>query len=144
MNINLTKEIDDLIMSDDIHVLAIKGPWGIGKTHFWKKYIEETLYQAPKLHIDKNLDHYGYISLFGINNLYELKKNIFENTSPIDEESWFTEKKEQLAANTRKCLNREYLKKTYKRITSAEVILKDLDKAKNTVTWDLTGISINH
>lgn len=48
-------------------VLALKGRWGIGKTHLWNEVIQQ------------KKDNYIYISLFGIDSLEQLKNEIATN-----------------------------------------------------------------
>src|SRR2546423_192899 len=77
--------IDKLIMSleqiqsiaknfiSDTHneLLVIKGKWGVGKTFFWHKLIEEC--RGERL---VGTTYYSYVSLFGVNSLEELKNAI--------------------------------------------------------------------
>ena len=59
--------IKDFLQNTAPEVLAIKGSWGVGKTFFWKKLIND---------IDKgkcSFEQYAYISLFGIKSLDDLK-----------------------------------------------------------------------
>ena len=59
------------ILKDDLPLgIMIKGEWGIGKTHFWKEFINE--FQQ------KNKDvKTAYISLFEAESLKEIRKDIF-------------------------------------------------------------------
>lgn len=73
MTVELVKEqIQKFLTTDTPEVLAIKGEWGVGKTHNWCKYVEE-------LKGDCALKSYSYISLFGINSIDELKQTVFLN-----------------------------------------------------------------
>lgn len=84
MPIELIKqEINRFLASPEPEVLAIKGPWGIGKTYGWNRYLKE----ANEKH-QIGLKRYSYVSLFGINSLAFLKYAIFESsikTSQIGE-----------------------------------------------------------
>jgi hypothetical protein len=53
--------------------MVLKGPWGTGKTHLWNRVVQQ---KKEKFHLPK----YCYVSLFGINSLTELKREIFENS----------------------------------------------------------------
>lgn len=67
---NHESSLDIFFRSDERKVAILKGPWGIGKTFYWTARFEgskETLSQVA----------YSYISLFGIQNLQELKKAVF-------------------------------------------------------------------
>jgi hypothetical protein len=61
-------------------VLAIKGPWGSGKTYTWVETIKDLAAQdrlaKPK---------YAYVSLFGVNSLDKLRETIFEQTLDASE-----------------------------------------------------------
>lgn len=56
-------------------VLAIKGPWGVGKTYFWNNYIKSS-------HKSKDM-YYAYVSLFGVSTLGEIQSAIFYNSEKI-------------------------------------------------------------
>lgn len=74
--INIIKnEIRRFLASEEPEVLAIKGNWGVGKTYAWIKFLEEA-----KSIINQNLNSYSYVSLFGTNNLDDLKYSIFEQS----------------------------------------------------------------
>lgn len=49
--------------------IAITGPWGVGKTFFWKRCIDG--YNLKK--------KYVYVSLFGLESLSDLKTHIYSN-----------------------------------------------------------------
>lgn len=80
-NINKAKQALDAFFEDDIQVLVLKGSWGIGKTHFWQKYIN-----GKKKQKELKQTAYSYVSLFGLNNLLELKEKVFQNGDPIKSE----------------------------------------------------------
>lgn len=69
--------------------IAITGPWGVGKTFFWNKFLkgvtqkekedqESFYYEASRVGYERIFDcrKYAYISLFGIENLSDLKNTI--------------------------------------------------------------------
>ena len=64
-------------------VVSISGPWGVGKTHFWHKFMQEN-------NKNLNLKKYGYVSLFGIESLDGLKLSIAAETSSneFEENVW--------------------------------------------------------
>jgi hypothetical protein len=73
MSLALIKsQIDRFLVSDTPEVMAIKGTWGVGKTFAWNKYITEAS-RSNRI----ALDHYSYVSLFGLNSLDELKLSMF-------------------------------------------------------------------
>ena len=55
--------------------LCFSGHWGVGKTYTW-----QTILTKATISNDVGLKRYGYVSLFGINSLDDLKLTIFENS----------------------------------------------------------------
>lgn len=49
--------------------IAITGPWGVGKTYFWKRCIDGYNFKKK----------YVYVSLFGLESLSDLKTHIYSN-----------------------------------------------------------------
>ena len=60
-------------------MLCIRGKWGVGKTYGWLARLKEEA--AAK---DVSRQRYSYVSLFGQDNLQQVKLAVFENTVPID------------------------------------------------------------
>ncbi len=58
-------------------VIMLSGLWGSGKTYFWKNEIESTL----KNKLDENNRAYVYMSMYGKDNLKEIKEEIFLKAS---------------------------------------------------------------
>lgn len=69
--------------------IAITGSWGVGKTFFWNKFLKDVtqkekedkkdfFYEASRISYKSIFDchKYAYISLFGIENLSDLKNTI--------------------------------------------------------------------
>lgn len=71
----IEEEIRRFLKSKEPEVLCIKGPWGVGKTYAWKKYLAEA-----KESRELGLDLYSYVSLFGLNSLDDVRFAIFERT----------------------------------------------------------------
>jgi len=71
------EEIERFLKSPDPEVLCVKGKWGVGKTFVWLQFLREV--KGAKL---LGLDHYAYVSLFGLNSLEALRYSIFESTLP--------------------------------------------------------------
>lgn len=67
-------QIVKFLKGESSEVLAIKGPWGSGKTFTWNKTLQE-IQKDNKI----GYDRYSYVSLFGINTLESFKYMIFEN-----------------------------------------------------------------
>ena len=62
----LKQKLKDLIIKDSNFAVALTGDWGIGKTHFWKAFLNnnKAILKGSK---------YAYVSLFGIDSLESLK-----------------------------------------------------------------------
>ena len=65
--------IQNFIVNSNPGVIAIKGKWGIGKTHTWTQILER---EKSNLALKK----YCYVSLFGISSINELSLAIFTKT----------------------------------------------------------------
>lgn len=74
----ITKILDNFLISEE-KVAVLKGEWGVGKTHFWKRY-----YAKKNKANDIQQIAYAYVSLFGVNSINEIKKEIYQNTVPIN------------------------------------------------------------
>ncbi|MGY4877364.1 P-loop NTPase fold protein [Vreelandella aquamarina] len=72
----LNQSLTQFLSSSD-SVAVIKGPWGVGKTHYWESYI------SGKQDELGTFNAYSYISLFGKTNLAELRKSIFHSAKPL-------------------------------------------------------------
>jgi hypothetical protein len=70
------KEIRRLLATKAAEVVCISGHWGVGKTYAWNKYLNDAKGRAGGI----VLEHYSYVSLFGITSLDDLKHAIFENS----------------------------------------------------------------
>jgi hypothetical protein len=69
------EEIERFLTNKTPEVLCLRGKWGVGKTYTWNQYLQETA--------NKNglaLTKYAYVSLFGLNNLDDVKFALFEAT----------------------------------------------------------------
>jgi len=77
---NIKQALDSFI-NGELKVLVLKGSWGVGKTHYWEKYIEEKIKQKELKPLA-----YSYVSLFALKNLTELKEAIFHNGVPLKTE----------------------------------------------------------
>lgn len=60
--------------------IAITGPWGVGKTFFWKNFLEKQL-SEERIYKKDNLFNrkYAYVSLFGLESLSDLKTQIYSS-----------------------------------------------------------------
>jgi hypothetical protein len=64
--------VKNFLKSDQPQAIAISGEWGSGKTYFWGEVIKEASNAGA-------FKKYSYVSLFGINNLVDLKATLFDN-----------------------------------------------------------------
>lgn len=60
--------------------IAITGSWGVGKTFFWKSFLDKQL-SDERIYTDDNVFNrkYAYVSLFGLETLSDLKTQIYSN-----------------------------------------------------------------
>lgn len=68
-------EIERFLKSPAPEVLCISGPWGVGKTFSWQRFLREV--EAAR---QLAMQRYAYVSLFGLNSLSELRSAVVENT----------------------------------------------------------------
>ncbi len=68
-----SQAIASFLKSDTARVLVLKGPWGAGKTYFWKKL-------AKALTPPGNITKYAYVSLFGATSTREIYNSIIAKT----------------------------------------------------------------
>ena len=93
MNLDKARHLENILRENDNNgiAIAITGSWGVGKTFFWKKFLEKNarseqernfLPYSIKRKFPNFFDKkYAYISLFGIENLADLKTAICSNLS---------------------------------------------------------------
>lgn len=79
--VNYIEKSLDAFFSSEAKVIVIKGDWGVGKTYFWERYIEQKI-ESKSL---KQLA-YSYISLFGKSSLDEIRRQVFHNAKSIASE----------------------------------------------------------
>jgi hypothetical protein len=65
----------DFIKDDRPSVLALRGAWGVGKTHYWKSCIAEN---PPS-----SRGSYSYVSMFGISTIQQLQLSAFINARDL-------------------------------------------------------------
>jgi hypothetical protein len=75
MSLKIIKsQVEKFLISKTPEVMVIKGKWGVGKTYSWKNFLLDAKRQRQI-----GLEHYSYVSLFGINSLESFKFAVFEN-----------------------------------------------------------------
>jgi len=74
MQQNIYTELQTVFKLYDSFVVAIKGDWGTGKTHFWNNFRDENLKEKP----------YAYVSLFGKDSISDIKKDVIIQISVKD------------------------------------------------------------
>ena len=75
----IKNELNDYIYNANIkYATLLNGNWGSGKTYFVKKYINELelAFQQNKKNDSTKYKHPIYISLYGLNNISEIKNKI--------------------------------------------------------------------
>lgn len=80
----IEKEINKFLSSNTPEVIAIRGAWGVGKTHIWNE-----CFNTAKSKNQIALDKYAYVSLFGIDSLETLKLELLRNTNTISHKTYF-------------------------------------------------------
>lgn len=68
-------EIERFLQSPLPEVLCVKGKWGVGKTFAWQQFLKQA-----SLSGNVGLNHYAYVSLFGLSSLDALRNAILENS----------------------------------------------------------------
>lgn len=71
----LQGEVTRFLASSEPEVICIKGKWGVGKTFAWNHFLNSATQQQQL-----GMNTYAYVSLFGLNNLQEVRYALFENT----------------------------------------------------------------
>ncbi|CAM2985779.1 P-loop NTPase fold protein [Acinetobacter celticus] len=87
----LQEHLEHNITNDKVgSAIAITGSWGVGKTYFWNKLLEDIRVSDSDNVLSKR--KYAYISLFGIESLSDLKTQIYSNIEnhhlPIEVPRW--------------------------------------------------------
>lgn len=66
----VTQVISEFLSNANCDALALKGDWGIGKTHLWNKQVD--------LHFQRtHFKKYAYVTLFGLSTIQELRSQIY-------------------------------------------------------------------
>lgn len=73
----LNIRLKELFKLNEGFVVALNGEWGVGKTHFWNKFIEENFTTEEER---KNI---AYVSLFGKDKLTDIESDIIMQVSRI-------------------------------------------------------------
>lgn len=74
----LKSEVERFITSAEPEVLCLRGGWGVGKTHLWN-----TCLNNAEASGSTGLKAYSYVSLFGLNNLSDLRLSVFERRQSL-------------------------------------------------------------
>ncbi|WP_353475496.1 hypothetical protein PVT71_18200 [Salipiger sp. H15] len=74
----LKGEVERFITSTDPEVLCLRGGWGVGKTHLWNTCLNDAETSGRV-----GLKAYSYVSLFGLNNLSDLRLSVFERRQSL-------------------------------------------------------------
>ncbi|MGI1145171.1 P-loop NTPase fold protein [Pseudomonas aeruginosa] len=68
----VSSALERFISEQEAKAIVLKGDWGTGKTYLWDSVLKQ---KKEKISRRK----YSYVSLFGLSNLSDLKRGIFEN-----------------------------------------------------------------
>ncbi|WP_324765614.1 hypothetical protein SO078_30405 (plasmid) [Sinorhizobium meliloti] len=77
---NVRAAIERFLAYDKPQVLCIRGAWGTGKTYTWDEVLKKTA-ADKKIKAKK----YAKASLFGLNSIKELKREVFQSAIDIDQ-----------------------------------------------------------
>lgn len=77
----LKERLEHNIRYEDIGAaIAITGSWGVGKTFFWKSFLDKQLCDERIYKKDNVFNRkYAYVSLFGLESLSDLKTHIYSS-----------------------------------------------------------------
>lgn len=76
---NVRAAIDSFLATKSEQVLCVRGAWGTGKTYMW-----DTALKAAARDKKVPFEKYAKVSLFGLNSVKEIKREIFQSTRPLD------------------------------------------------------------
>lgn len=76
---NVRDAIKGFLSEAKPQVLCIRGAWGTGKTYTWD-YVLEPMAKDGKV----AFENYAKVSLFGLNSIQEIKREIFSSTIPVN------------------------------------------------------------
>lgn len=80
MSVQRVREaIGQFLASDEAQVLCIRGKWGTGKTYTW-----DAVLSMAALDKKLKLKRYAKVSLFGLNSIQDIKREIFQSTVPVE------------------------------------------------------------
>ncbi|RVA46611.1 hypothetical protein EN920_33940, partial [Mesorhizobium sp. M7A.F.Ca.CA.004.09.1.2] len=80
MSVQRVREaIGQFLASNKEQVLCIRGDWGTGKTYTWDDVLSKAVL-SKKL----KLKRYAKVSLFGLNSIQDIKRDIFQSTVAIE------------------------------------------------------------
>lgn len=77
---NIAESLQHFLTSPGLKVAALKGDWGTGKTFFWNKFLQDN-------RATLKFRAYSYVSLFGVSNIEEVRRQIFTNFEVLDDKS---------------------------------------------------------
>ncbi|MBH1970969.1 hypothetical protein FK216_07075 [Moraxellaceae bacterium AER2_44_116] len=84
---HIKKSIIAFLKNPTLKVIAIKGDWGVGKTHFWQNKIITKIFSDVEEKILLEKEYYSYVSLFNIENITDLKTKIYYESKSINNDN---------------------------------------------------------
>ncbi|MEP7074729.1 MAG: hypothetical protein ABI878_02880 [Acidobacteriota bacterium] len=158
---NTRKSIEEFVVGHENEVLAISGDYGVGKTYYWQKLIEQL--GNERVEFFQNLTagggrnrrigklNYGYVSLFGIADISDLRSAIFSAVNLSKDVSRFRNRAD--AASKRFGVRLEKVPKiqewtggllslgAFNTVRNALICLDDLDRlGQNLQVHDVLGL----
>ena len=78
--IEIQSAVESFLQSEQNDMLLIRGGWGVGKTFFWRRILEQSR-RANKV----SKKSYAYVSLFGVNDVQDLKNAIYASRIGVNQ-----------------------------------------------------------
>ena len=79
----LNEVIDFYLRSDTNYALLITGDWGVGKTFYYKNFVEKQIGSTPVFTNNRKKYKPVFLSLFGLKSIDEIQMGIFLGLYPI-------------------------------------------------------------
>ncbi|MBB3647260.1 hypothetical protein FHX14_003464 [Rhizobium sp. BK619] len=76
---NVRNAIERFLRDEKPQVLCIRGAWGTGKTYTWDDVLGHLAHHSTK---SLAFENYARVSLFGLNSIQEIKREIFQASKP--------------------------------------------------------------
>jgi hypothetical protein len=79
-NDHVRQRLKDFLNDGKPGVLAIKGTWGVGKSHLWREFIGDRIARDEYI---RGFTGYSYVSLFGATSIADMKRSLYSAKVPL-------------------------------------------------------------